>query len=487
VAGKKSVAGSSLELTYERVVARPRVFALVAAYAVLGAALLWSRLYQLGHSFWFDEVVTVVDFVRPGPRQIMAGPGINHELYSLLAWLVSAAFGESEVALRLGSAIPFVLGVALVTAWLHTRLAPLAGLFYLFLATVSPLLLDITRQARGYGLAFLAMSVVVVAALEANRTRRDLPVVVMCAAGVGGAWTLPQFSIAFLPICLVLATDRRLRLTALIGLVVSAALIAAWYSPHVGQVEASSRVPDGLQISAQWLVTAPLDFTVIPALVWIDGTAAVPGWVWLPFVVLTVVVMASSPLAREPRTAAILCSGVVTLIVFLGVTQAYVVPRYVSFLLVPLFALLASGASAIIVQIKTRTSVVRSVLCLVVVGVLAFRFVSVAPDVVGLPREAYRDVAEVIETRSAPGTLVLTRVRRPRGLVFYLGRPVHPLDESDAAARVCERRGMVAYVMQPFLLDPLSIPCLSRPGVRHYRLAQYARGNEMDVWLVPPG
>ncbi len=84
--------------------------------------------------------------------------------------------GESEIAYRLLSAVPFVAGVVLVTAWLHRRLGAGSGLLYLFLATVSPLLLDITRQARGYGLAYLAMSIVVVAALEADRTRRTLPV-----------------------------------------------------------------------------------------------------------------------------------------------------------------------------------------------------------------------------------------------------------------------------------------------------------------------
>jgi hypothetical protein len=45
------------------------------------------------------------------------------------------------------------------------------------------------------------------------------------------------------------------------------------------------------------LVTAPLDFTVIPALIWIEGKAAVPGWIWLAPVLLALVVMASSPLA----------------------------------------------------------------------------------------------------------------------------------------------------------------------------------------------
>ena len=93
--------------------------------------------------------------------------------------------------------IPFVVGVIVVTTWLHVRLGRLPGLLFLFLATASPLLLDITRQARGYGLAFLAMGVLVVAALEAVRSRRAWTIVAFCAAGVAGTWTLPHFGIAF--------------------------------------------------------------------------------------------------------------------------------------------------------------------------------------------------------------------------------------------------------------------------------------------------
>src|SRR6185503_9358282 len=131
---------------------------------------------------------------------------------------------------------PFLAGVVLVTAWLHVRLGALSGILFLFLATVSPLLLDITRQARGYGLAFLAMCVVVVAALEALRTGRAWLVFAMCVAGVLGAWTLPQVALAFLPTGAVLVLDRRTRIGAVAGLVVSALLIVGFYAPHSGAV-----------------------------------------------------------------------------------------------------------------------------------------------------------------------------------------------------------------------------------------------------------
>ena len=146
-----------------------------------------------------------------GRSEILAGPYIpnNHELFSLLAWATASVFGESEAVLRLPSVLPFIAGVALVTWWLHVRLGALSGLLFLFLATVSPLLLDITRQARGYGLAFLAMSVLVVCALEL-RDREDTRLVdrALCG-GVVGTCTLPHFGVAFLAIGAVLLRGPR--------------------------------------------------------------------------------------------------------------------------------------------------------------------------------------------------------------------------------------------------------------------------------------
>ena len=125
------------------------------------------------------------------------GASLSHELYALVDWATGSAMGESATVFRLWSAVPFILGVTLVTVWLHKRHDRIAALRFLFLATVSPLLLDISRQARGYGIAFLAMAVVVVAALEARRTASTWAIASMCLAGVIGAWTLPQLGVAF--------------------------------------------------------------------------------------------------------------------------------------------------------------------------------------------------------------------------------------------------------------------------------------------------
>ena len=231
--------------------ARQRTHVLIAsAYAALASLLVATRLAALHRSFWTDEVVTVTDYVRAGPRAILAGPYIpnNHELFSILGWLTTSVAGESEIALRLLSVVPFLIGVAIVTAWLHVRVGPLSGLLFLFFATASPLLFDLSRQARGYGLAFLAMAAMLVAALEVDRTARTRMLAVFFAAGLGGSLTLPNFGLAFVATALALATAPSLSRRVAFGIAGSTLVIAVWYAPHIRDLLENSQQENGAPI-----------------------------------------------------------------------------------------------------------------------------------------------------------------------------------------------------------------------------------------------
>lgn len=461
--------------------------ATVAVYSILGVAVVASRAIGLDSSFWTDEITAVEEFIRAGPAEILAGPELSHELYAILAWVASTGVGESEVAFRLLSVVPFLAGVVLVTTWLHIRAGALAGTLFLFLATVSPLLLDISRQARGYGLAFLAMSVLVVAALEANGYERTGAIAAFCAAGFVGTSTLPQFGVAFAATGVVLIAVPALRRRTAFGLTAALVATAAWYAPHLGQVRSASQIEDGARIDTVWLVTAPIDQVLIPALLWIDGTALVAGVVWLPLVVLAALVMGSSPLARERTSVLILWSGNIATVVALWLAQAYVIPRYLSYLLVPLFVLLATGMASLLRRTRSQPAHIRTVGGIVVIGLLAIHFATLAPDVIRLPREANRDVAEIVLAREPPGIEVLAYMRNPRNLEHYLGRPAVMLVSEEVSARVCASSEHIAYVTQPFGIPVVEVPCLTRAGVEHYHFEQYARGDEMNVWFVPPG
>jgi len=460
--------------------------ATVVSYAALGAALLATRLLFLGHSFWHDEIYTVVEFIRPGPTRIFAGPELNHELFSVLAWAGQFVLGKSEVSYRLWSAVPFVLGVALATAWLHVRVRALAGILFLFLATVSPLLLDITREARGYGLVFFAMALMTVAALEVDHAPRTSAVVAFCIGGVIGTWTLPQFGIAFVAMGLVLLRYREVRRSVPLGLSLSLLAIAVWYAPHVAQLQTVSQNSGRVQIHTAWLLTAPIDQVVIPSLVWIDGVAERPGIVLLPVIAALVLLMASGPLARNRRTLLLLSAGAYATVAVLWIAQTYTVPRYLSYLLVPGFMLLASGMAHVFGAIGLRRVTLRTLVGFVVLVLLAVRFVTLSPDIVLLPRVAHRDAADAVRRSLPANAPVFAYMHTPSSLAFYLGWPVRAVRPPDVAASVCRNPERVAYVMQPFSIRPVVVPCLHRDGVVHYVFRQYARGGEMNVWIVPP-
>lgn len=458
------------------------------SYSILGLILCLPRLATLGQSYWHDEIVTVVDYVRAGPREILFGTYVpnNHELFSLLAWATSSAVGESEVVLRLWSVLPFIVGVVFVTVWLHIRSGSTIGLLYLFLATASPQLFDLSRQARGYGLAFLAMSAMVVVATEADRTRRSWALAVFCVAGVVGTWTLPIYGVAFVATGIVLLNNPFLRRRTLFGLAASTLAIAAWYAPHADDLLRSSEQTFGERIGWAGILTAPIDRLLLQAFLPTDDAKLTSTLFRVGVTALVLALLASSPFLRNGRTALILCSGVVTTLIVVWAARLYLHPRFVSFLLVPLFILLASGMARILGGVGSRRARVRVVVALTTLVLVAAVSASATARFVRLPREAHKNAAEVIRERASPTTPVFAYMLRPRDLAFYLRRPVRAPKPSNVVSRVCESRRAVALVVQPWVLPPVDVPCLRRAGVRHYRFRQYRRGGEINIWFVPP-
>jgi hypothetical protein len=458
-------------------------------YAVLGVLLVLPRLAGLGNGLTSDEIVTLRDYVREGPSGIVAGAYIpnNHELFSLLGWALNSIFGESTVALRLASIVPFVVGVALVTSWLHRRFGPPSGIVFLFCTTVSPLLLDITRHARGYGLAFLAMSVMTLAALEAVREPRIWTIVAFCVAGVGGTMTLPIFGIAFGTAAAVLLVHRALRWPVAIGIGLSLAAVLTWYWPHLADLAQNSRQEYGRRIEGAWVIAAPIDQIIVPALGWIDETLVEPGVGSVLLTAAIVLLLVSSPLLRRADEALILCAGAVTTVATVWFTDTYEVPRFFSFLLVPLLMLLATGVATIFEQlVERRRAGVRSV---VAVGLLVVFVLIAAPNLwrmATLPRDATRDVASAIREDAPPSTPVVAYVPYPHDIEFFLHRHVHLVRTPQELAAMCSFAGETVFVSHLWLLPPVDVPCTARPGTRHLTFRQYARTGRIDVWFIPP-
>src|SRR5262245_31508214 len=90
----------------------------VAAILALATVL---RSIKLGASLWYDEIATLVEFVRLPTRELITTLSSfnNHVLYSLEAQAAIAVFGESAWSLRLPA---MLFGVASVAAlWWFAR------------------------------------------------------------------------------------------------------------------------------------------------------------------------------------------------------------------------------------------------------------------------------------------------------------------------------------------------------------------------------
>lgn len=118
---------------------------------------LGLRLFRADASLWYDEILTLVNFVRlPTLKLIGTLDSLNnHMLYSLMAQLSVGALGETALALRLPA---IVMGVASIwMQWLIARrlMGARGALIVALLMTFSYHHVWFSQNARGYtGLLF---------------------------------------------------------------------------------------------------------------------------------------------------------------------------------------------------------------------------------------------------------------------------------------------------------------------------------------------
>lgn len=151
----------------------PAVLALVALSAA-GAAIRFATLGE--QSFSLDETFTVhltrISFgamLHQLPRSESTPP-----LHYLLVWGWSRVFGTSEAGLRSLSALFGTLTIPMLFALGRRAFSPRAGLIAAALATVSPILVWYSQEARSYALLVLLASVSLyffVRALEERSSR----------------------------------------------------------------------------------------------------------------------------------------------------------------------------------------------------------------------------------------------------------------------------------------------------------------------------
>jgi hypothetical protein len=240
----------------------------LAVIGAVGVMLLWSRLAVLSTSFWNDEAYTALNYVNRGPRGIFFGPynPNNHVLFSVLSWGTTGIVGRFEAAYRVPSVIPALAAVAIVGWWAWRRLGPWVAVAVVVLATVSPVHMGLSPQARGYGLAFLAGAGMLVGAVRASDHGRVTDIAVFAGFALVGIWTLPTFALAFVAqaaVLLLLRRDLRRKTLVACGAVAAASLL--FYAPLLGEIATRSRQA-GPRLPWYGWVSAPFSHLARPSL-----------------------------------------------------------------------------------------------------------------------------------------------------------------------------------------------------------------------------
>ncbi|MFO0839383.1 MAG: glycosyltransferase family 39 protein [Phycisphaerae bacterium] len=165
---------------------------IVGALMLVGLAL---RLYKLNSCLWFDELLTLVDFVRhPWGLAVSEFPNQNqHMFYTVLAKACFAIFGESFAALRLPSVVFGVWSIPALYLLGRRTIGSRDALLACGLMTLSYHHVWFSQNARGYMILLcltIANTWIWLAALQRGSARLWAGYALTAALGIWGHMTM---------------------------------------------------------------------------------------------------------------------------------------------------------------------------------------------------------------------------------------------------------------------------------------------------------
>lgn len=460
----------------------------------LAALLVWSRLSGLSMSFWHDEVYTVVHYAGRGPSRIFSADYIpnNHVLFSLLSWGTTRLVGTSEIAYRFWGVAPAIAATGWVSWWALRRFGPFAGGTVLLLMCVSPVLFLVTREARGYGIALLAMSGLVVHGDSALRDPEAAKVWPFIVSGTLGLLTLPVFVLPFLFCAIPLIAARPLMRRTLIGVSVSGLVALAWYAPMLMQILQHSSQQFGAPVRWHSSVTMSPDRLVFHiARLLLPGDLTIPpphnpqdpiAFLFIVHAIFwSLIVITFVRLWRSSRsTLWLLALPIVGTYGTLAVMGAWVSFRHVSYLSIPWFVMLGIGVTGLVgMASKIRYVFIAGLATLAIWIILSFY--PVAETAMQTPLENFKEAGRTVN-RSGLDRVVSNSVR-PDGLQYYTHRPLELLNATELEELFCGEEVGYVFIDHQFKSDVVDTTCLQVSGERGITVDQRARG-QITVWIV---
>jgi mannosyltransferase len=423
---------------------RARSVQAIVALTALAAALRFSTLHI--QSYWFDEAVTV-RLLRGSFGHMLSSIGGSEStppLYYMLAWVWSRVFGDGEVGLRSLSALAGTAFIPVAYAAARQLVSQRVGLVIAALATVNPLLIWYSQEARSYSLMalFAALSFLLFVQLLAEQRDRTFVLWTLASALAIATHYFAAFVVVPEAAWLLLrARDRRRPAAAIVVLLaVGGALLPLLLRQRrldlTSFITQSSLAKRVVQVAKQFVVgyASPVQ-TLVVAL----GATFIVVALWLVYVRLV---------ERERRAAALAAYvglvGVGIPIVLALAGADYLDTRNLLAAWLPLMLVPAIGLGA---RHAGRIGVTATLgLCAVALFVSISVWVNPAYQ-----RENDRGVARALGQATVPRAIVVTPASASVPIGLYLGgfgrRPI-PVKEIDVVA-LAQRSGAFSGAKPP--------------------------------------
>jgi hypothetical protein len=171
---------------------------LVTSVAIAAACLpyLFDGLHEAAtFSLWIDEITSVSSYSGRGPWTTVTTyrEANNHIFFNLLNSITPGAGSFDPLHARLWSIIAVLATLALVGFELGRRRWFLAAALFMFVVTINHDLLELSLQARGYGILLFCATAAGLWVMRFVETRRRRWLVALAVIVVVGTWTVPTF------------------------------------------------------------------------------------------------------------------------------------------------------------------------------------------------------------------------------------------------------------------------------------------------------
>jgi len=344
----------------------------LAAILVAGAAL---RIVGLNSQLWFDEIATLVDFVRLPFGEIISDYSSlnNHMFYTLQAKAAIAVFGEAPWSLRLPAFVFGVASIAMIYVLARAHGSARVALAAAALTALSYHHIWFSQNARGYTeLGFFCL-LATASYLDLLSKPSRVSGVVLAASVAGALYThlTAGFYIAALGLHWLGrqvhrvakgngADGRRIEWPAFISLTAGGIIALLAYAPALPAIVANvGGVSETSAVDVMKHYQNPL-WALAEGLRTLGG----PAWFGLaaaPVAAIVLVFGGVSLWRRAPAAAIILGLSIGVTLLALTALSMRIWPRFFFVQLPLIFWLLAEGADALAATIARRLPLTRRI------------------------------------------------------------------------------------------------------------------------------